>query len=68
MLILCFQKSVPVIGKAVFIKLFDILPKNIVVKPRIQPDIWFPGLTGYPAGYPVSHFLMSRIYGWPDIR
>jgi hypothetical protein len=62
------QKSVPVIGKAVFINLFDILPKNIVVKPSIRPDIRYPALTGFPAAYPVSGFLISRMSGRPDIR
>jgi hypothetical protein len=46
--------------------------KNIFVKTNIRPDIWpdirNPALTGYPAGYPVSGFWISRISGRPDIR
>jgi hypothetical protein len=42
--------------------------KNIVVKTNIRPDIRYPALKGYPAGYPVSGFWISRISGWTDIR
>jgi hypothetical protein len=28
----------------------------------------YPALTGYPAGYPIFGFWISRISGWPDIR
>jgi hypothetical protein len=39
------------------------LTKNIVVKPSIRPDIQYLALNGYPAGYSVSGFWISRISG-----
>jgi hypothetical protein len=42
--------------------------KNIVAKSSIRPDIRYPALAGYPAGYPASGFWISRISGRPDIQ
>jgi hypothetical protein len=51
----CLQKAI--IVKAVFINLFDILPKIIVCQAK------------YPAGYPVSGLhRISGIRPSPDIR
>jgi hypothetical protein len=68
------QKSIPVIVKAVFINLFNILPKiskNIVFKPSIRPDIRFPALTGYPAktvsGASLVYALPQGIFRNKDI-
>jgi hypothetical protein len=55
MLCLILAKVYSIVVKAVFINLFDILPKNKVVKPSIRPDIRpdirYPAfeLAGYPA-------------------
>jgi hypothetical protein len=56
------------ICQSCYLKCIVYFTKNIVVKPRIRPDIW-PDIR-YPAliGYPVSSFWISRISGWPDIR
>jgi hypothetical protein len=43
--------------------MYLIFEKNIVAKPSIRPDIRYPALTGFPAGYPVSGFWISRISG-----
>jgi hypothetical protein len=48
--------------------LLDFLPKIELSKSSIRPDIRYPALTGYPAGYPVSGFWISRISGHPDIQ
>jgi hypothetical protein len=60
---------------SLFKNLFDILPSQISgrisgIKPNIRPDIRYPALTVYLAGYPVSGFWISRIpaSGRPDIR
>jgi hypothetical protein len=48
--------------------ILDILPVPKNIKSSIRPDIQYPALTGYPAGYPVSGFRISRISGRLDIR
>jgi hypothetical protein len=60
--------TVPVIVKALFEQNLFYFTQNIFVKTNIRPDIRYPALTGYPAGYPVSGFWISRISGRPDIR
>jgi hypothetical protein len=57
-----------IIVKAFQKKLILYFTKNIFVKTNIRPDIRYPALNGYPAGYPVSGFWISRISGRPDIR
>jgi hypothetical protein len=51
-----------------FKKIILYFTKNTDAKTNIRPDIQYPALTGYPAGYPVSGFWVSRISGQPDIR
>jgi hypothetical protein len=67
MLFLCLLKTI--IVKAFLKKIILYFTKNIIVKNyRIRPDIRYPAITGYPAGYSVSGFWISRISGRPDIR
>jgi hypothetical protein len=51
-----------------FYKFILYFTKNIFVKPSVRPDIRYPALTGYSAGYPVSGFWFSRISGKISIR
>jgi hypothetical protein len=47
------------------------LTKDTVVKPSIRPDIRYPALTGYPAGYPafgLAGHPAGRISGKNSIR
>jgi hypothetical protein len=51
-----------------FLQIYLIFTKNMFVNPSIRPDIRYPALTGYPAGYPVSGFWFGRISGKISIR